>query len=119
MLCITCGPTPTAAQSVAEFLSSGRRFAVADMVQLQNSDLSIPARSLVPLLRDIEMPDSAAQQAASRLLHWNYVLDKDSVEAGIYEMWQRRLAANVQRRWSYRRPPRLFSRRTCLPCPGS
>ena len=86
---------PYRAQSVAEFLSSGRRFSVADMVQLQNSDLSIPARSLVPLLRDIEMPNPAAQQAASRLLHWNDVLDKDSVEAGIYEMWQRRLVANV------------------------
>jgi penicillin amidase len=66
------------------------------MVQLQNNDLSIPARSLVPLLRDIEMPDSAARQAASRLLHWNGVLDKDSVEAGIYEMWQRRLETNVR-----------------------
>jgi penicillin amidase len=87
---------PYRAQSVAEFLSSGRRFSVADMVQLQNNDLSIPARSLVPLLRDLEMPNSAAQQAASRLLHWNDVLDKDSVEAGIYEMWQRRLATNVR-----------------------
>jgi penicillin amidase len=87
---------PFRALSVAEFLSSGRRFSVADMVQLQNSDLSLPARSLVPLLRDLEMPNSALQQAASRLLEWNYMLDKDSVEAGIYEMWQRRLGANVE-----------------------
>jgi penicillin G amidase len=88
--------SPYRAESVAEFLSSGRRFSVADMVELQNNDLSIPARSLVPLLRDIEMPNSAAAQATSRLLHWNDVLDKDSVEAGIYEMWQRRLIANVR-----------------------
>jgi penicillin amidase len=86
---------PYRAQSVAEFLSSGRRFTVADMVELQNNDLSIPARSLVPLLRDVEIPNPAVQQAALRLLHWNDVLDKDSVEAGIYEMWQRRLTANV------------------------
>jgi penicillin G amidase len=86
---------PYRAQSVAEFLSSGRRFSVSDMVQLQSNDLSILARSLVPLLRDIEMPNLATQQAASRLLHWNDVLDKDSVEAGIYEMWQRQLSANV------------------------
>ena len=82
---------PYRGQRVAEFLGSGRKFAVADMVQLQNSDLSLPARSLVPLLRGIEMPDAVTQQAASRLLDWDYVLDKDSVEAGIYEMWQRRL----------------------------
>jgi penicillin G amidase len=87
---------PYRAQSVAEFLSSGRRFSVADMVQLQNNDLSIPARSLVPLLRDVEMPNAVAEQAASRLLRWNYVLDKDSVEAGIYEMWQRRLLSNIR-----------------------
>ena len=87
---------PYRGQSVAEFLGSGRKFAVADMVQLQNSDLSIPARSLVPLLRGIEIPDVQTRQAASRLLHWNHVLDKDSVEAGIYEMWQRRLIANVR-----------------------
>jgi penicillin amidase len=86
---------PFRALSVAEFLSSGRRFSVGDMVQLQNSDLSLPARSLVPLLRDLEMPSPALQQAASRLLQWNYVLDKDSVEAGIYEMWQHRLEVNV------------------------
>jgi penicillin G amidase len=87
---------PFRAQSVAEVLSSGRRFSVADMVQLQNSDLSIPARSLVPLLRNLEMPNPVAQQAALRLLQWNDVLDKDSIAAGIYEKWQRRLVVNVR-----------------------
>jgi penicillin amidase len=87
---------PYRGQRVAEFLGSGRRFAVADMVQLQNSDLSIPARSLVPLLRGVEMRDAAAKEAASRLLRWDFVMDKDSVEAGIYEMWQRRVMANVR-----------------------
>jgi penicillin amidase len=71
-------------------------FTVSDMIQLQNNDLSIPARSLVPLLWDLTIGNAAAAQAQSSLLHWNYVLDKDSVEAGIYEMWQRRLMANVR-----------------------
>ncbi len=87
---------PYRAQSVAEFLSSGRRFSVADMVQLQNYNLSIPARSLVPLLADLDFSNALAAQAAARLLRWNDLLDKDSVEAGIYEMWQRRLMANVR-----------------------
>jgi len=30
------------------------------------------------------------------LLHWDHVLDKDSVEAGIYEMFQRHLMTNVR-----------------------
>lgn len=84
------------AASVAEFLGSGRLFSVPDMIELQNNDLSIPARSLSPLLRDLPIANAVSQQAQMRLLHWNYVLDKDSVAAGIYEMWQRRLLANVR-----------------------
>jgi len=84
------------ASSVAEFLRSGRMFTVPDMVELQNSDLSLPARSLVPLLRDLPFTHASSSQAAARLLHWDYVLDKDSVPAGIYEMWQRRLLSNMR-----------------------
>ncbi|HUB82105.1 MAG TPA: penicillin acylase family protein [Bryobacteraceae bacterium] len=84
------------ADRVEEFLRSGRMFSVSDMVELQNSDLSIPARSLVPLLRDLTISNPASRQAASRLLQWDYVLDKDSAAAGIYEMWQRRLLANMR-----------------------
>jgi penicillin amidase len=84
------------ADSVEEGLRSGRLFTVADMIQLQNNDLSIPARSLVPLLRELTIDNPAVQQAQARLLNWNDVLDKDSAAAGIYEMWQRRLEANVR-----------------------
>ena len=31
-----------------------------------------------------------------RLLDWNFVLDKDSVEAAIYVSWERRLRENVR-----------------------
>jgi penicillin amidase len=87
---------PYRAQSVAEVLASGRKFSVADMVQLQNNDLSIPARSLVPLLRDLDIADPTVKTAAHMLGQWNDVLDKDSVEAGIYEMFQRHLMTNVR-----------------------
>ncbi len=71
-------------------------FTISDMIQLQNNDLSIPARSLVPLLRDMPLEGATSEKARDRLLHWNFILDKDSVPAGIYEMWQRRLLANVR-----------------------
>ena len=77
---------------VAEFLESGRRLTVADMISLQNDDLSIPARSLVPLLRDLSLSDPASSsRARDRLLAWEWVLDEDSIAAGIYEMWQRQI----------------------------
>lgn len=83
------------ADSVAEFLGSGRRFTVADMAELQNDYLSIPARRIVPLLRDLKFSGSA-MRAQARLAHWNFVLGQGSVEAGIYEMFQRRLTANIE-----------------------
>ena len=90
------GTDPFRAARIAEFLRSGRLHAVADMVRLQNDDLSLPARALVPLLRDVPVADQAAAKAQEVLLTWDYVLDKNSVAAGIYEMWQRRLLANMR-----------------------
>ncbi len=87
---------PYRGREVAEVLGSGRKFSVADMVNLQNNNLSIPARSIVPLLRNVEIGDPAVKAAASRLLHWDFILDQDSVEAGIYEMFQRRLMEDVR-----------------------
>jgi penicillin G amidase len=87
---------PYRADTVEQFLRSGRMFTVADMMQLQNSVFSIPARELVPLLREVTSPNQATEQARQRLVHWDFNLDKDSVEAGIYEMWQRQIQANVR-----------------------
>jgi penicillin G amidase len=86
---------PLRAEAVSEFLSNGRRFTVADMAELQNSNLSIPARRIVPLLKNLTL-SGASLQAQARLAHWNFVLDRDSVAAGIYEMFQRRLLENVR-----------------------
>ncbi|MFO1246681.1 MAG: penicillin acylase family protein [Alphaproteobacteria bacterium] len=87
---------PYRGRSVAESLGGNKKFSVADMTNLQNYNLSIPARSLVPLLRDIPISDAVAKKAAARLLHWDFILDKDSVEAGVYEMFQRKLMENVK-----------------------
>jgi penicillin amidase len=87
---------PYRAETVAEFLQSGHLFAVSDMVQLQSYDLSIPARSIVPLLKDMLFANRPTALARDRMLGWNYILDKDSVPAGIYEMFQRRLLENTR-----------------------
>lgn len=84
------------AARVAEVLGSGRLFTVADMEQLQNDTLSLPARSLVPLLNGLPMPNEADRAAQQTLLHWNDRLEPDSEAAGIYEMWQRQLVRDVR-----------------------
>ncbi|MFQ5738063.1 MAG: penicillin acylase family protein [Acidobacteriota bacterium] len=76
---------------IEEVLASGRRHTLMDMIQLQTDSLSLPARNLVPLLRALHSPDPTAEKARKRLLDWDFVLDKDSAEAGVYVAWERRL----------------------------
>ncbi len=80
---------------VAEVLAAGRRLTLADMMRLQQDELSLPARSLVPLLRGLQPKDRTTRAAMQRLLSWDGVLDKDSVPAAIYVMWKRRLRQNL------------------------
>ena len=58
-------------------------------MQLQQDELSLPARSLVPLLRGLKPPTDKARQAVERLLAWDFVLDRDSVPAAIYVAWEK------------------------------
>lgn len=89
------GADPFRADRITEFLSSGRQLTVADMIQLQNDETSIPARSIVPLLRTLALTDPAVISARDALIGWNDVLDMDATAAGIYEMFQRRLYVNT------------------------
>ena len=81
---------------IQEVLASNRKFSIADMTQLQHDELSIPARSLVPLLRNLAIGDTEASRARDLLLSWNYTHGKDSVPAAIYVSWERRLLTNVR-----------------------
>ena len=87
---------PFRASRIEEVLGSGRKFNVAEMVRLQNDDLSVAARAITPLLRHVTLANPAAARARDVLTTWDFVLDKDSVAAGIYSMWQRRLFANTR-----------------------
>jgi penicillin amidase len=83
---------------IVEVLGSGRRFSMADMMRLQTDEQSIPARQLVPLLRDLTAENGRVEEAR-RLLHdWDFVLEKSSVEAGIYVAWEEELRTATRRR---------------------
>ena len=80
----------------SEVLASGRKFTMQDMIDLQHDYLSIPARSLVPMLRSLKAQDEPLERARQMLLDWDFVLHKDSVKAGIYVAFERRLLNNIQ-----------------------
>lgn len=84
------------ASRIEEVLGSGRKFSVSEMARLQNDDLSVAARAITPLLRPVTLTNPASARARDLLTTWDFVLDKDSVAAGVYAMWQRRLFANTR-----------------------
>jgi len=79
----------------SEVLGSGRKFNMMDMIQLQHDYLSIPARTIVPMLKDLQASDPLVEQARQRLLAWDYVLDKNSIRAGIYATFERHILADM------------------------
>jgi penicillin amidase len=78
-----------------EVLASGRHFNLMDMMRLQTDELSIPARTLVPLLDDVETRDPLTETARELLLAWDYVMARESVGAGIYAAWESHLREDL------------------------
>lgn len=81
---------------VHEVLASGRKLSMAEMTSLQQDEMSLPARMLVPMLRVDLIDDAATLAAAERLQDWDFVLAADSPAAGIYVAWQRELQKRVR-----------------------
>ena len=78
-----------------EVLGGGRLFSMADMMALQTDVVSLPARTLVPMLEFVESGDSRVESARTMLLEWDYAVEANSVAAGIYIAWERRLSRNM------------------------
>lgn len=76
---------------VFEVLAQNRKFTVSDMAALQQDVVSLPARQLVPLLKGLRIDDARVARARDLLLGWNFVLDRDSTPAAIYEYWTLKL----------------------------
>ena len=82
---------------IEEVLGREHRFTMTDMINLQQDLVSLPARSLVPLLHGLKPASAEMGQALEQLLSWDFVLSRDSVPAAIYVAWERALALEV---WS-------------------
>jgi len=80
---------------IREVLSSGKKFTTEDMGALQNDYLSLPARRLTPYLKDLNFESLKVKAAQNLFKDWDYVLDKNSITAGIYVMWERMVRADM------------------------
>ncbi|WP_373497668.1 penicillin acylase family protein, partial [Aquiflexum sp.] len=81
---------------VREVLGLGKDFTLDQMGALQNDYLALPARNLVPYLTNIDFGSRTANSAQALLKDWDYKLDKNSVAAGIYVMWERKIRSEIK-----------------------
>lgn len=82
---------PSRAHRIEEVLSDGKRKNLVDFMALQADYLSIPARTLVPLLQNLSSPVARTEQALGYLRRWDYKLETTSVAAAIYVAWEGQL----------------------------
>ena len=80
---------------IREVLTSAKNFTVEEMGALQNDYLSLPARKLTPYLQDIQFENLKVRAAQNLFKDWDHVLDKNSITAGIYVMWERMIRAGM------------------------
>ena len=89
--------SPNRAHRIEEVLSDGKRKTLVDFMALQADYLSIPARTLVPLLQNLSSPNDGAEKALGYLRRWDYQLKPESVAASIYVAWEGQLKGAVYR----------------------
>jgi penicillin amidase len=83
------------ANRINAILKADKKFTQEEVEQLQFDYYSLPASRLVPLLQNILFADPRLDSLKSLLLKWDYVLDKHSVEAGIYMAWEKKLTEHA------------------------
>lgn len=75
---------------IDEVLKSSDKFALADMVRLQNDYISVPARRILNKLRALPVENPESVPGLPMLLAWDASLDADSAAAALFEVWYRR-----------------------------
>src|SRR5260370_21559438 len=74
-------------QRIAEVLSSLPHISTEASMQLQNDVLSLAARRMIALLRPLRSDDADTKAALDLLKGWNAILDGDSPQAALHEVW--------------------------------
>jgi penicillin amidase len=81
---------------VNEVLSATSKSTIESSMALQTDYTSLPARELVPLLMPLQFSNNLVDKAKSMLKDWNFELDKSSIPAAIYVIWERTIIAQAR-----------------------
>ena len=86
---------PVRANRIEEVLTSGKKHTLAEFALLQSDYVSLTARTLVPLLRRIQI-ESKYASLKNKLENWeSFELSPTSTLASIYVEWERQLQKSV------------------------
>lgn len=86
-------------QRIDDVLSNDSIVTLDEMKALQTDYISLPARSLVPLLQNLPVDTGLYQQARDLFTGWNYELAISSKAAAVYVMWERKIMEQAAQRW--------------------
>ncbi|MFT7380231.1 MAG: penicillin amidase [Roseivirga sp.] len=82
---------PFRGDRVSEVLADGNAFTMEDMQALQVDYLSLPARTLTPMLMNLSL-SGQAEEARNKLEDWSFILEATSVEAAVYVAFENQLS---------------------------
>ncbi len=86
---------PVRGDRIRELIHSGKKLTMADMCQIQNDHLSIPARTLISFLSAVKPTTEAGKKARSILMDWDYRMDVLSRAATIYFQFEKNIKAGL------------------------
>jgi penicillin amidase len=72
---------------LTEILEGKRKFSLEDSERMQSDTVSIQARRMLPIVRDLHAPSPREERALDLLRGWNGDERRDSAPAAIFEVW--------------------------------
>jgi len=87
---------PVRAHRIEEVLKSGKKHNLESFAHLQNDYFSLTARTLIPLLNQVNVEDNSYTSYINNLRNWKtFELSPESTEATLYVAWENQLQEAV------------------------
>ena len=84
---------------IKEVLDKANNSTVEQSMALQTDYVSLPSRKLIPLILNTIFKDPLINQSKDALKNWNNNIDKKSIAASIYIMWEREITEQAKKQF--------------------
>jgi penicillin amidase len=84
---------------IKDVLEKENTSTIEQSMALQTDYVSLPSRKLIPLIMEMKFNDQFINQSRDSLQKWNNVLDKNSIAASIYIMWEREISEQAKKQF--------------------